>query len=90
VQIERGRTSWGFPARGAHHSLREDSSELRRSDFGNSRYWVFLAGVLALFLVVSGDISVAGLLVLRLVPEEVFPMCFPSLAHVGKSFGTLS
>jgi hypothetical protein len=27
---------------------------------------------------------------LRLVPEEVFPMCFPSLAHVGKSFGTLS
>jgi hypothetical protein len=26
VQIERGRTSWGFPARGAHHSLRRDSS----------------------------------------------------------------
>jgi hypothetical protein len=24
------------------------------------------------------------------VPWEVFPMCFPSLAHVGKSFGTLS
>jgi hypothetical protein len=23
VQIERGRTSWGFPARGAHHSWRE-------------------------------------------------------------------
>jgi hypothetical protein len=27
---------------------------------------------------------------LSLVPEEVFPMCFPSLAHVGKLFGTLS
>jgi hypothetical protein len=24
------------------------------------------------------------------VPWEVFPMCYPSLAHVGKSFGTLS
>jgi hypothetical protein len=26
VQVERGRTSWGFPAREAHHSLRKDSS----------------------------------------------------------------
>jgi hypothetical protein len=26
VQIERGRTSWGFPLRGVHHSLRRDLS----------------------------------------------------------------
>ena len=66
VQIERGRTSWGFLARGVHHPLREDSFYLRRRYFGNSRYWVFLASVLASFLVVSGGISAEGLFVLRL------------------------
>jgi hypothetical protein len=37
---------------------------MRRSDFGNSRYWVFLAGVLVSFLVVSEGILVKGLFVL--------------------------
>jgi hypothetical protein len=48
----------------AHLSLKEGSIQLRRRDFANSRYWVFLAGVLAPFLVVSRGISVEGLFVL--------------------------
>jgi hypothetical protein len=38
---------------------------MRRGDFGNSRYWVSLAGVITLFLVDSGGVLVVDSLVLR-------------------------
>jgi hypothetical protein len=36
----------------------EEGFELRRRDFGNSRYWVSFAGVLESFLVVFWSLSV--------------------------------
>jgi hypothetical protein len=39
---------------------------MRRSDFGNSSYWVFLVGVLASFLVVFEGILAKGLFVLTM------------------------
>jgi hypothetical protein len=38
---------------------------MRRSDFGNSKYWVSFAGVIELFLVDSGGVLVVDSFVLR-------------------------
>jgi hypothetical protein len=53
VQIERGRTSWGFPARGGTPFLERDTLQVIGRAFGDSITWVLLAGSSPSFVVLS-------------------------------------